>query len=259
MNSHVWWSVVLLCGMAASARAQEVVVSAAASLKDALTELAPMCKQQTGVTLSPNFGASGILARQIEAGAPVDIFISADDATMDGLEKAGLLAAGTRAPLLGNALVFVAPVASMLKMDGPAALEQPEVKRIAAGEPKTVPAGHYAQLYLQQAKVWDAVKEKIVPLDNVRTVLSATAAGNADVGIVYRTDALTEPRVRVIWTVPAGQGPAIHYPIAILKGTSAAAAAAKVREFLLSDAAGAVFARDGFTLPPRTGAPAKAP
>lgn len=259
MNSFIGWSLVLLGGMAATARAQEVVVSAAASLKDVLTTLEPLCLQQTGVKLSPNFGASGVLARQIQAGAPVDLFISADDATMTGLEKAGLLAPGTRTPLLGNALVFVEPVASTLKIDGPAALEQPGVKRIAAGDPKTVPAGHYAQLYLQQAKVWEAVKDKIVPLDNVRTVLAATAAGNADVGIVYRTDAATETRVRVTWTVTAGQGPVIDYPVAVLKNAPAPAVAAKVREFLLGATARAVFTKYGFTLPPLVSAPAKAP
>jgi molybdate transport system substrate-binding protein len=119
-----------------------------------------------------------------------------------------------------------------------------------------VPAGHYAELDLEKAKVWDAVKDKLVPLDNVRTVLSATASQNVDAGLVYRTDAATEPKVRVAWTAQAADGPAIEYPMAILKNTRAPAAAAKVREFLLSDAARAVFARHGFTLPPK---PAAAP
>jgi len=237
--------------LAATARADEVVVSAAASMKDVLAELAPLCAKQTGVTLTPNLGASGVLARQIEAGAPADLFISADDATMDGLEKAGLLLAGTRAQLVGNVLVVVVPASSTLKVDNLAALEDAAVKRIGIGDPKTVPAGHYAELDLEKAKVWDALKDKLVPLDNVRTVLSATAGMNVDAGVVYRTDAATERRVRVAWTAQAADGPAIHYPIAILKNSRAPAAAAKVRAFLLSDAAGAVFARFGFTLPPR--------
>jgi molybdate transport system substrate-binding protein len=228
-----------------------VVVSAAASMKDVLAELAPLCAKETGVTLTPNLGASGVLARQIEAGAPADLFISADDATMDGLEKAGLLLAGTRAQLVGNVLVVVVPVASTLRVDNLTALEDPAVKRIGIGDPKTVPAGHYAEMDLEKAKVWDALKDKLVPLDNVRTVLSATAGANVDAGVVYRTDAATEKRVRVAWTAQAADGPAIHYPVAILKNSRAPGAAAKVRAFLLSDAAGAVFEKYGFTLPPR--------
>jgi len=147
------------------------------------------------------------------------------------------------------------PANSTLKVDRLAALEDPAVKRIGIGDPKTVPAGHYAELDLEQAKVWDALKDKLVPLDNVRTVLSATASLNVDAGVVYRTDAATEKRVRVAWTAQAADGPAIHYPLAILKNTRAPVAAAKVRAFLLSDAAGAVFVKYGFTLPPRSAAP----
>ena len=255
MNAGFWLTMVFVGGMLAKmARADEVVVSAAASMKDALAELAPLCAKQTGVTLTPNLGASGVLARQIEAGAPADLFISADEATMDEVEKAGLLLAGTRAQLVGNILVIVVPKDSTLKVDGPASLEDAAVKKIGIGDPKTVPAGHYAELDLEKAKVWDAVKDKLVPLDNVRTVLTATAGRNVDAGIVYSTDAKTEPRVRVAWTAQAADGPAINYPIAILKNTHAPAAAAQVREFLLSDTARAVFASYGFTLPPKPAA-----
>ncbi len=248
----------LLAGWVLPARADEVIVSAAASLKDALAELAPLCLKQTGVTLTPNLAASGVLAAQIKAGAPADIFISADDETMDGLEQAGLILPGSRVKLLGNALVFVAPVDSKIKISGPADLRQDGVKRIGIGDPKTVPAGHYASDYLTKLKMLPELQGKLVPLDNVRTVLSQVAAGNVEVGAVYRTDALVEKKVREVFAATGPDAPIINYPMAIVKATKAPAAAAKVREFLLSDAARAVFARYGFTLPekPVPGKPA---
>ncbi len=251
----------VLCFIAlvASARGGDVVVSAAASLKDVLTELAPLCQKQTGVAFTTNLAASGVLAQQIKSGAPADIFISADDATMDSLDKAGLLQPGSRAKLLGNALVIVVPVANTRKYDKPDFVGGADIKHLAIGDPKTVPAGRYATAYLDKLKLSAAVKDKLVPLDNVRTVLAAVAAGNAEAGIVYSTDAAIEKKVRVAWTVPVADGPAINYPIAIVKNSSAPAAAAKVREFLLSDAARAVFARYGFILPEKTVAPAPAP
>ncbi len=249
---------VLLAGWVGPARADAVIVSAAASLKDALTELAPLCLKQTGVNLLPNLAASGVLAAQIKSGAPVDIFISADDETMNGLEKSGLLLAGSRAKLLGNALVFVVPVDSKLKIAGPDDLRQDGVKHVGIGDPKTVPAGHYTSDYLTKLKILPDVQGKLVPLDNVRTVLSQVAAGNVEVGAVYHTDALVEKKVREVFAAIGPDAPVINYPIAVIKGTKAPAAAAKVREFLLSDGARPVFARYGFTLPdkPAAGKPA---
>lgn len=238
------------------AHGEEAVVSAAASLKDALAVIAPLCLKQTGVTLTTNLAASGVLAQQIKSGAPVDIFISADDESMDGLDKAGLLQPNTRVKLLGNALVFVVPATDGKKYDKPDFILAPEIKHLAIGDPKTVPAGRYALAYLDRLKLTDAVKDKFVPLDNVRTVLAAVAAGNAEAGIVYRTDAQMEKKVRVAWQVPDAAGPAINYPLAIIKSSRHTAAANKVREFLLSDASRQVFAHYGFTLPEKP-APAK--
>jgi molybdate transport system substrate-binding protein len=247
------WALALFLGiMTSPARGGEVLVSAAASLKDVLTELKPLCEKATGVTLTPNFAASGILAGQIRNGAPADIFISADDDTMDGLDKMGLLQPGTRTKLLGNALVFVVPVDSPLTINGLADLTQTGVKRIGIGDPKTVPAGHYATNYLNSQKILTTVQAKLVPLDNVRTVLTAVASDNVDIGAVYRTDAMEEKKVRVAWT--ALDAPAINYPIAIVKSSRVPADAAKVREFLLGDAARAVFAKCGFTLPEKAAA-----
>lgn len=248
----------LLAFLILPARGEEVIVSAAASLKDALTELAPLCLKQTGVTLTPNLAASGVLATQIKSGAPADIFISADDPTMDGLDQAGLLLPGSRVKLLGNALVFVAPMDSKLKISNPDDLKQDAVKHVGIGDPKTVPAGHYASDYLQQLKILPGIQGKLVPLDNVRTVLSQVAVGNVEVGCVYRTDALVEKKVREVFAASGPYAPVINYPLAIIGATKVPAAAGKVREFLLSDAARAVFARFGFTLPDKgaTGKPA---
>jgi molybdate transport system substrate-binding protein len=250
MKSPIHLLLIFCLGMLGlPARGDEVLVAAAASLKDALTELAPICLQQTGVKLTPNLAASGVLALQIKNGAPADIFISADDATMDGLEKAGLLQPGTRAKLLGNALVFVVPADSKLKIDGPDGLTQDAIQHIGIGDPKTVPAGHYATEYLDKIKDLAPVQGKLVPLDNVRTVLAAVASHNVDIGIVYRTDAAVQKNVREVFAASGPDAPAINYPIAIVKASRATAAAAKVREFLLGDAARAVFAHYGFTLP----------
>lgn len=256
MKAKILRLFILGLGLLAPLRGEDVIVSAAASLKDVLTELAPLCQKATGVSLKTNLAASGVLAQQIKSGAPADIFISADDETMDGLEKAGLLQPGTRTKLLGNALVIVVPATDQGAYDRPGFLAAPACKRIAIGDPKTVPAGRYAMAFLEKLKLADAVKDKLVPLDNVRSVLAAVAAGNAEAGIVYRTDAAVEKKVRIAWTVPETDGPAIHYPIAILKDAPSAAAAAKVREFLLGDSALVVFARYGFTLPVKP-APAK--
>ncbi len=262
MNAKICLGLICYLGMLGQpARGDEVLVAAAASLKDVLAELAPLCLKQTDVTLTPNLAASGVLALQIKNGAPSDLFISADDDTMDGLDKAGLLQPGTRAKLLGNALVFVVPADSKLKIADVNALTQDIIKHIGIGDPETVPAGHYATEYLDKAKVLGAVQSKLVPLDNVRTVLAAVVSNNVDLGVVYRTDAAAEKKVREVFAASGPDAPAINYPIAIVKATRHAAAAAKVRDFLLSDAARAVFVRYGFTLPdkPATIRPAPAP
>ncbi len=235
--------------MAATVRGEEVLVFAAASLKDALAELAPLCVNATNITLVPSLAASGILAQQIRAGAPGDLFISADEATMDDLEKAGLLQAGTRADLLSNSLVFVVPSNSTLKVNSAQGLLDAGIKRIGIGEPNTVPAGHYAIEFLTSQKVIDSVRAKLVPLENVRAVLSAVESGNLDLGIVYRSDAQASSKSKVAWTVPVEVGPKIVYPLAVVKNTKNAVNAAKVRAFLLSPAAQKILLKWGFAPP----------
>ena len=164
-------------------------VFAAASLTDSLKEIAAAYEKQTGDKVMFNFGASSFLARQIEEGAPADIFFSADEAKMDGLEKKGLIIKETRTSRLSNSLVIVVTSDSALPIHSAKDLAGPAVKRVALADPKTVPAGIYAKQYLQCAGLWSAIKPKVVPTDNVRAALAAVESGNVEAGMVYKTDA----------------------------------------------------------------------
>ena len=234
-----------LC-LAVTASAADLTVFAAASLSDALKELAPAYTKATGDTLRFNLGASGTLVRQIQSGAPADVILSADELRVDQLEQVGLLVDGSRRTILANQLVLVvsaedgAPVAALPD------LEKPEVKRIAIGEPATVPVGTYAKEYLQKVGLWAQVSAKCVPLDNVRAVLAAVEAGNADAGFVYRTDALISKKVRIAVVVPLTEAPKITYPAAALRDAKESEAAAMFVAFLAGPEAQAVFAKYGF-------------
>jgi molybdate transport system substrate-binding protein len=249
MKSHRLIIVALSAFLAVAASAAELTVFAAASLSDALKEIAPAYTRATGNTVRFNFGASGTLARQIKEGAPADVFVSADELRVDQLEKAGLLLPGTRKTILANQLVVIvasadgAPVASL------ADLAKVDVRRIAIGEPATVPAGAYAREHLEKLGLWTQVAGKSVPLDNVRAVLAAVESGNADAGFVYRTDALISKKVRIAILVPLVDGPGITYPVAVMRDTKAPEAAKEFAVFLAGPDAQKVFATFGF-LPP---------
>lgn len=233
-----------LCAVACSAA--DLTVFAAASLSDALKELAPAYTQATGDTLRFNYGASGTLARQIREGAPADVIFSADELRVDQLEKAGLLAPGTRRTILANQLVLVVAAEGGASVPTLGDLAKADVKRLAIGEPATVPVGTYAMEHLQKLGLWSQVSSKCVPLDNVRAVLAAVEAGNVDAGFVYRTDALISKKVRIAVEVPQAEGPKITYPAAALRDAPSPAAAAKFVAFLAGPEAQAVFARYGF-------------
>ncbi len=233
--------------VSANTRAAELTVHAAASLTDALKELAPVYEKQSGDKLLFNFGASSQLARQIKEGAPADVFFSADEAQMNNLDSAGLLASGTRENLLGNTLVIVVPNDSALKFSSVADLAKPEVKKIAVAEPNSVPVGVYTKEYLTKLGVWDKVLPKVVPTDNVRASLAAVESGNVEAGTVYKTDALISKKVKIACEVPAAEGPKITYPIAALKDSKNPEASRKLLKFLGSGEARGVFARYGFT------------
>ncbi len=232
------------------ASAETLTVLAAASLSDALSEVAPHYEASSGDHVRLVFGSSGAMARQIQAGAPADVFLSADELRADQLEEAGLLQPGTRHTLLANALVLIVPVDAAATIQQPADLQRPAVRRIAVGEPATVPAGNYAKAYLQKQALWDGLDAKIVPLNNVRAVLAAVASGNADAGFVYKTDARISPRVRIAVEVPLQEGPRITYPVAIVRDPRSPAAAQAFVAFLDTAAAQAIFARYGFLPPP---------
>lgn len=232
----------------ATLRAAELTVHAAASLTDALKELAPAYEKTSGDKLFFNFGASSALARQIQEGAPGDVFFSADEAKMDTLDKAGLIAPGTRENLLGNSLVIVEPSDSALVIGSAADLAKPEIKKIAVGEPSTVPAGVYTKEYLTKLGLWDKLLPKMTPTENVRAALAAVESGNVEAGTVYKTDALISKKVKIAYEVPAAEGPKIVYPAAALKESKSPAQARKFLTFLGGGESRAVFQKYGFTL-----------
>ncbi len=246
---HLLFVLLFMFG-AIAAGAAELTVFAAASLSDALGEIAPAYSRATGHTLRFNFGASGLLARQIQEGAPADVFFSADELRMDRLDQAGLLLPGTRRTLLGNTLVVVVATPEGARVGSLPDLAGASVRRVVIGDPATVPAGTYARQYLQKMGLWPLLLGKLVPLDNVRAVLAVVESGNADAGIVYRTDALISKKVRIAVEVPLAEGPRITYPAAVITTTKQPAAARALVDFLASPAAQAVFVRYGF-LPTR--------
>jgi len=234
---------------AAPARAAEVRVAAAASLTNALTELAKAWEAKSGHSVSLNFGASNLLARQISEGAPADVFFSADEAQMDRLDQRKLLLAGTRRSLLSNTLAIVVPVDSTLVINAPKDLASPAVRVLAMAEPQTVPAGIYAKQYLRTLGLWSKVIDRVVPTENVRGALAAVEAGNADAAIVYHSDAAISKKVRVAYDVPAAEGPKISYPVAVVKEAEQPEVAKAFVDHLASPTAAEVFRRYGFLVP----------
>jgi molybdate transport system substrate-binding protein len=224
-----------------------ITVSAAVSLTDALSAVATEYANAGRGGVRFNFGASNVLARQIVQGAPVDAFISADDAQMDVVARAGLIQDGSRVPLLGNQLAVVVPSDRPRTFTRIAQIADPAFRRIALGDPAAVPAGVYARQYLEKEGLWSAVEARIVPTGSVRGALAAVESGGADAAIVYRTDARGALRATVAWVVPADRGPRIVYPGAIVRGSKNAAEAARFLDFLRSSAAERIFSRYGFT------------
>jgi len=229
------------------ASAADVTVSAAASLTDALQEIANLYEKDNGQKIRFNFGASSMLERQIEEGAPVDLFFSADELKMDALEKAGLLAPGTRHTLLSNTLVIVVPSDSQLQIRSAADLATNDlVKRIAISQPSAVPVGIYTKEYLTKLGLWEKISSKVVPTENVRASLAAVESGNVQTGFVYRTDLLISKQVKAALEIPAAEGPKIRYPVAVLKNSTNIDEAKRFLEFLKSASGMAVFKRFGF-------------
>jgi len=229
--------------------AAEITVFAAASLSDALDQIAKdYRKQSPDDTVRFNFAGSNMLARQIREGAPADIFFSADEAQMDILARAELLAPDTRRTLLANTLVIVVTPDSKLAITGASDLLAPALRRLALGEPTAVPAGVYAKAWLTRAGIWEKLTtaQKIIPCENVRAALAVVESGNADAAIVYHTDALISKKTRIAYQVPAEETPGIDYPIALIKNSRNPDAAKKFAAYLASPEAMKTFAQFGF-------------
>jgi molybdate transport system substrate-binding protein len=222
-----------------------ITVSAAVSLTEALEEIARLY-ESSGGRIGLNFGASNVLSRQIVNGAPVDLFISADEAQMALVEKAGMVAAGSRVPLLHNQLAVVVrsdrsrPIASV------AALATDAVKRIAIGDPEAVPAGVYAKIYLERVGLFSKLQPKLLPFASARAALSAVESGGADAGLVYVTDARASKRVRVATIITGPDAPDIVYPACVIQSSARRDAAGAFLKFLQTAEASRVFERYGF-------------
>jgi molybdate transport system substrate-binding protein len=238
-------AVLLPAGQDAPAE-KRITVSAAVSLTDALGAVAE-AYARTGRGVRFNFGASNVLARQVVSGAPVDVFISADEAQMDVMAAAGLLKEGSRVALLRNQLAVAVPSDRPRTFRSFREIADPAFKRIAIGDPAAVPAGVYAKAYLQQEGLWQSLEARIVPAGSVRAALAAVESGGVDAAIVYRTDVRVSAKATVAWTVPAPDGPRIVYPGAIIKTTTAADDAQRFLDFLRTDTAVRIFERFGFT------------
>lgn len=233
-----------------SAMAKGPLVLAAASLQESLNDAAKAwaAKKRDAPVLS--FAASSALARQIEAGAPADLFISADEEWMDYVAGKSLIRPVTRVSFLSNRLVLIAPAGSRGKLAiGPGfplarALGN---GRLAMADPDAVPAGKYGETALTRLGVWNAVKDRVARAENVRAALALVERGEAPYGVVYATDAMASSKVRVVGTFPPHSHPPITYPLAILR-TSTSPDAEAFRRFLLSREGKAIFARRGFAV-----------
>jgi molybdate transport system substrate-binding protein len=222
-----------------------LLISAAASLQEALKAIEPRFAQaNTDIKLTYNFGASGTLQQQIEQGAPADIFLSAAQKQMNVLQAKGLILPEMRRNLLTNRLVLIVPQNSTLGINGFRQLVN--VKKIAVGEPRSVPVGQYAEEVFKNLGLLDSLKAKFVFGSNVRNVLAAVESGNADAGVVYATDAQLSSRVKRVASAPTTLHSPIVYPVAVLKGSKNTAAARTYVQFLSSDVAKTVFEKFGF-------------
>ena len=226
------------------------VVLAAASLQEAMSEAAEAWAAHGHPPPVLSFAGSSALARQIEGGAPADLFVSADEAWMDHVEQAGRIAPGSRRDLTGNALVLIAPAAGpeSVALTAPGLAAALGEGRLAMADPEAVPAGRYGQAALRHLGLWLGVEARVAPAENVRAALLLVARAEAPLGVVYATDARASDAVRVVARFPPDSHPPIVYPMARIAGADDAAAG--FHAFLLSREGQAILARHGF-VPPR--------
>ncbi|MGD0855818.1 MAG: molybdate ABC transporter substrate-binding protein [Dehalococcoidia bacterium] len=232
-----------------AAPAATVNVSAAASLTDALKEVNKLyVEANPNVTVIPNFGGSGTLQKQIENGAPVDIFISAAAAQMDALQKEKMIIDDTRRNLLINKVVLIVPSGNPLGIGDFKDLVSDKVAKIAIGDPKSVPAGMYAQQIFDKFGISDSLKSKLVLGSDVRQVLTYVESGNVDAGIVFITDAKISGKVKIVANAPDDINAKVVYPVAMIQASKNTLVALGYESFLFSNQAIAVFEKYGFNM-----------
>lgn len=244
-----WFIGLLLSAACLPAQAVDVTVSAAASLRDAFTEIARAFEQANPPhRVLLNTGASGQLLQQMSRGAPVDVFASADQETMDKADRQKLIAGASRANFARNRLVLTVNVDGKAQPRSLADLKAADVERIAIGNPDSVPAGRYAKDALNAAAQWDALKSKLIQTQNVRQALDYVARGEADAGFVYATDALLMPsKVKIAFDVPTAEP--VVYPIAVVKGGGAEKIAQLFVRYVQTEPARKILRKYGFDLP----------
>ncbi len=241
--------VLVLAWQCTASSAEDLIVSAAASLTNAFTELGKAYEHDNpGTAIVLNFGGSGQLLQQIDRGAPVDVFATADQETMDRAEKRKLILRDTRIDFAGNALVLIAPSDSRLEISGLAQLQAENVTRIAISNPASVPVGRYARVALESAGLWETLAPRFINTQHVRQSLDYVARGEVDVGFVYATDARAmQHRVKVLTAVPTTVP--IAYPIAVTADSRKKELAKRYIGFVKSSRGQAILARHGFATP----------
>ena len=247
INIFLFGCLFLLLSGAQMAIGAEITISAALSLKAPFEDMGRSFESKhPGTKVIFNFGASGVLQRQIEGGAPADIFASASPKEMDSLETGGFIIKGTRANFAGNSLVLIAPSQSRLQIRSFGDLGKKEVRRIAIGNPASVPAGKYAEEVLKSFGTWEAVKDKLVLCEHVRQVMDYTARNEVDAGVVFRTDAGNSKDLVIISEAPEQSHKPVLYVIAAIKGSKQEMLAKEFITLLLSDEGRKVLKKYGF-------------
>jgi molybdate transport system substrate-binding protein len=243
-------SSLLSCGPRARqgrSQPQTIVVSAAVSVENAFVKIANLDTTRTGTKVDFSFGASGNLEKQIEAGAPVDVFASAGEKEMDQLQSQALIQPDTRADFAGNTLVLVVHANSKLKLDSFGQLDEQQIKRLAIGNPKTVPAGFYAEQALKNLNLWPKLQSRLIFAEDVRQVLDYVMRGEVDAGIVYATDVMiARGKARQVAEAPDGTYGPIRYPIAAIKNCAHPEAAEQFIKLVLSPEGESILSSYGF-------------
>jgi molybdate transport system substrate-binding protein len=226
---------------------KDITVSAAISLKNAFEEVGKLYEVQNGTKCVFNFGGSGALAKQIIGGAPVDLFASAAQKDMDDVDKQGLIVSGTRVDFAANSIVLIAPAGIKTSLNSFEGLSAADIKKIAVGNPKTVPAGRYAEEVFGFYRMLASLKDKLIYTENVRQVLDYVVRGEVDAGVVYATDATVGSKeISIIAAAPAASHTPVTYPIAVVKGTKSEADAKAFITLVLSPEGKKILQKYGF-------------